>query len=122
MTLIRLVVYIRVLKYDRLGSLVLATPHILPTQSQNSPPCGRVGEKRRRRNRRYHFAERIVKEVATLANSITNLPDSLERPKKALVPFLLTHLYLGLEISSVFGRHGTRRIWKNLYDVKWMCC
>lgn len=104
MVLIRLVLYVRVLMYDRLGSLVLTILHILPIQLQNLLPYGRAGEKHHRRNRRYHCAEHIVKKVVILTNCTTNLPNSLECPKKALVPFLLANLYLRLEISSVFGR------------------
>ena len=96
MVLIRSALCIGVLKYDHLGSLVLIILRTLPIQWQNSLPYERAGAMRRRRNRIHHVAEQIVNEVATLVSDTTNLPNSLDRLEKAMVPFLLTHLYLSL--------------------------
>lgn len=73
----RLVLCIRVLGYDHLGSLVSITLRTLPIQWQNSLPCGRAGAMHRRRSRIHHVAEQIVNEVVTVISSATNLPNSL---------------------------------------------
>jgi len=119
--LIRLVLCIRVPEYGHFGSLVSIILRILPIQWQNSLPCGRAGAMHRRRSRRHHVAEQSVSEVATLVGGTTNLPDSLDCPKKTVVPFLLMHLYLSLRPYQCFRNIQPGEMWGNLYDIEWVC-
>ena len=114
MILIVLALCIGVLKYDHLGSPVLIILRTLPIQWQNSLPYGRAGAMRRRRNRRHHVAEQIVNEVATLVSDTTNLPNSLDRLEKAMVLFLLTHLYLSLRPYQCLRTVARRNVEKPL--------
>jgi hypothetical protein len=87
----------RVFKYGRLGLLILIILRILPTRWRSLLPYGRAGVKHRRKNRGHHVAKRVVSGVTTVESSTTNLPNSPNRPKKTVIPFLLVNLYFCLD-------------------------
>ena len=82
---------------------------ILPTQSPNLLPSEKAGVKHRRRNLIHRVAERMVNEVTEPDGRTTNLPNSPDRRKEAMVPFLRTYLDLSLDTYQLSSNGSGER-------------